>query len=205
MSKKALTDIDIAALAAGATGTAAVTPTAEELAAVEAKKVADAAKVAADLAASTEAATEAKKVADAAAAAAATVAATKAESELVQFLRAQVKEKDEQLVASAIARKEIETKLATADTTHVGLLAIARGAVSNLRVALGGSAGNSETLGAVEALAEHKTLAASFKDKFKVGGVAAVTAKNITQGEGVVAPALHAAKVAATRTSSPKK
>ncbi len=197
MTKKhALTDQDIAALAEGAEAALASKPeekTAEQLAA----------EAAATAAAEAAAAAAATAAAEAAAAAAAKPDEKKEESDLVAFLRAELKSKDDAILAAGIARKDLETKLVTVEATHEGLLVIARTSIGNMRVALGGSAAGVDSLGAVEVLAEHKTLSASFKDKFKVGGVAAVTAEpeKDPQGKGA-APALHAARVAAARVTA---
>jgi hypothetical protein len=194
-----LTDKDIAAILEGDLGTragevtipAGAGETAEAKLAreVEEKRVADAA--AAKLAADTAAA---KLAADTAAAAAGAT-----ESEVVKLLKAQVKEKDEALVAGALTKVKLEEKLAVVETTQAALLDIARASVGRMRVAMGGAVGEASTLGAVEALSEHSRLSAEFQKKFKVGGVASVAVEQDKGSEKSASDPLRAAKVAASR------
>jgi signal peptide peptidase SppA len=199
MNKKTpLTEQDIAAIASGANlgaqaGEVELTE-AQKAAKVEADKVAAAA---AELAAKTEAD---KLAADKAAADAAAAKEPKDESALVSFLREELKAAQEKLTQGAVDKKGLEDKVATVGATHEALLAIARNSVAKLRIALGGSEGNAQSLNALEVVAEHKSLAENFEKKFKVGPLAASGAAgaNSKQGETAVPP-LHAAQVAATR------
>lgn len=180
-SQSTLSEQDIAALAAG-------------LAAKPEEVDAEAARAAAE--------TEAARVAAAEAAAEADTGTPveKPESELVAFLRAELAAANIKITEAAVARTALEGKLATVEATHCGLLDIARGSVGTLRVALGGSAGNAVTLGAVEVVGEHKTLSEAFKAKFKVGGVAATTADAPSQDKSAV-DAARIARIAATKTA----
>lgn len=53
-----------------------------------------------------------------------------------------------------------------------GLLAIARSSLGNLYVAFNGTAATADTFSATTIVAEHARMAAQFKEKFRVGGVA---------------------------------
>jgi signal peptide peptidase SppA len=198
MNKKTpLTEQDIAALASGAD----LAAKAGEVELTEAQKAAkaEADKAAADKVAADAAKVEADKVAaDKAAAAAA--AAPQAESELVKFLRAELAAANEKITAAAVEKSGLESKATTMEATHGALLAIARNSVAKLRIALGTSEGNAQSLGAVEVVAEHKQLAEDFQKKFKVGPVAAtVPAAETTQGGAAAVAPMHAARVAAVR------
>lgn len=197
--KQNLTDADIAALAAGAT--ASLEATAEEVAAAAAAGVT--AELPADgggeaVVGESDGAGVVAPAAEGEAAAAAPV--EKTESELVAFLRAELKAKDEQILTQTLRVKEVEAQLATVEGTHSALLVIARGAIGNMRVALGSSAGDATSLEAVQAVAEHKRLAEAFSKKFKVGGVSVSSVTETkTQGRAVAADPLHKARVAAAR------
>lgn len=211
MAKAVLTEQDIAALASGA----ALAAGANEVELTEAQKVAkvaadaaaaEAVKVAADAARVAAEAEAARIVAEAAAAAevarlaAEKTAADKAATEpgaLVAFLQSEVKIKDAALTAQAIELNAAKASLAVAEATHSPMLEVVRTSISRLRVALGGAAGDVASLGAAEALVEHKRLSEEFNKKFKVGGLAAVATEK--QIEAVKAGPLHAARVAAAK------
>lgn len=65
-----------------------------------------------------------------------------------------------------------------------------------MTVALGGQASAADTLGPTELLAEHARLSGVFKDKFKVGGVAAVTPENTIKPKNAPINPMFAALVA---------
>jgi hypothetical protein len=167
--KATLTEQEIAALASGAAIVAAA-QTPEQLAAAEAAAAAEA--QAAAEAATAAAAAEAQAAAEAATAAAAAEAAASADKGVVAFLQAQIKEKDEQLIAAGVTRKELEAKVTSIEATHQGLLTIARESIGKMQVALGGSAADLSSVEPVAVLAEHSRVSAEFKKQFKVGGVA---------------------------------
>jgi signal peptide peptidase SppA len=189
--RKTLTEQDLAALAEG--GAAAKTE-------AEVKAEADAA-VAAEAAAKTaaDAATAAAATAAAEAAAAAAAKPAAGESAVVQLLRSQLAEKDEKIVAQTLELSKLNEKLAGIEATHEAAVAVVRASVGRMRVALGSSAGDAETLKSADALAEHKRLSEEFGKKFKVGGVAAVTPKEESEQGSKAAAPLHASLVAAAR------
>lgn len=95
--------------------------------------------------------------------------------DVVAFLQGELTKSQGSLVQALADKQVLEAQLTEAKSAQEGLLAIARTSVRNMAVALGGSASAAETLGPTEVLAEHARLGGVFKDKFKVGGVAAVT------------------------------
>lgn len=95
-------------------------------------------------------------------------------SELVGFLSAQVKEKDLMLTANALEIASLKAKSQEAEATHSELLKIAITATNNMRIATNCAAIDFSAQSAVSVLASHKAAESSFKDHFKVGGVASV-------------------------------
>ena len=71
-------------------------------------------------------------------------------------------------------------KLAAAESVVGDLAAIATKSLSNMQVALGGSALDMSTQSPLTILAEHKRVSAVFTSKFKAGGLAAVDAAAAT-------------------------
>lgn len=193
--KDSLTDQDLAALAEGALGAQAGEVELEAAKAAEA-----AAKAEADAKAATEAAKAAEATAKPSEAAGNKSAEAKpGEAGVVDLLKAQVKEKDDALIAAAVEKKTMQDKLAAIEATHVALLDIARGSIGRMQVALGGSA-SAASLDAAAAVAEHARLSAEFTKKFKVGGVASVAVEEKKDEQGkVAADPSHAARIAAAR------
>lgn len=138
--------------------------TAEELAAEASALAATeaATKLAADEAATKLAAEEAAKLA----------AEAKADvpNPLVAHLTAQLAVAQAALVASEVKAASYQA----AGEAQEGLLTIARESLSNKMVALGGSNATASTFTAQNIVAEHTRVSDLFKEKFKIGGVAAV-------------------------------
>lgn len=101
-------------------------------------------------------------------------AAPAASADVVTFLQGELTKVQGNLVQALADKQVLEGQLTEARSAQDGLLAIARTSVRNMAVALGGTASSADTLGPTEILAEHARLGGVFKDKFKVGGVAAV-------------------------------
>ena len=176
MAKKALTEADIAALAAGATGVdvEAAAPAAVDQPVVEG---------AADGVQAEAGKLEAQEEVVAAAESAVTEQVVTVDA-TVQLLSSQLKEKDAALLEAGIKLNELQSKLADVEASQTPLLQIAGKSIANMQVALGGSALSIEGMSAAAVLAEHDRVSEVFKTKFKVGGVAAVSAE---------APADHSA------------
>lgn len=195
-NKKAFTEQDIAALAAGAPlAAAAGTETGADAAATAAAAAAAAAELA------TAAATAESTAQAALAAAAAAAPASDKVSEVVSFLQAQVAEKDGYLLTANVMIKTLEAKLADQASAHASLVDIAAKSVNNMRVALGMSPLDAATMSATVLLAEHKSVTGQFQTTFKAGGVAAVDAAAAEKKEPELHP-LHMARIAATRSSA---
>lgn len=194
MTKKALTEQQIAALAAGGSLAASTeTKTPEQIAADEA--AAAAAKAAAEAAAGTPEASAQKPEE--------TKAPEAQAGEVVAFLQGQVKEKDAALIEANVKIRELEAKLADQGAAHAELVGIAVKATNNMQIALGGSAIKMDGMTATAVLAEHKRVADQFLSQFKAGGVAAVDAAEASKGkEGVVIDGLFRARLAAAGSTA---
>ena len=164
MAKKALTEADIAALAAGVQ----VTASAEPEPAVEA----NAGDSAADVSAAGEVGSEEQTSQNAAVEPVAEDAKTAA---TVQLLTSQIQERDASLLAAGIKIAKLEEQVAEMAATSAPLVEIAALAISNMRIAMRGSAYAAEGATPGQVLAEDKSVSEQFKKQFKVGGVAAVS------------------------------
>lgn len=194
--KKALTEQEIAALAAGGGTTATVdtpAPSAEEqAAAAEAQAQADA-----------QAAAEAQA---AAVAAQAQASAPAAESDTVKLLKEQLQAANQAVVQLNVELSNAKGATAAAQAQLVPLTTvlekmrpIVAGAVSNMRVACGASA-LAAGLSDEALLAEHASAAQQFKTKFPVGGVSSTTASDTAKGgKDVGVDPLRKARINATR------
>ena len=196
MAKKALTEADIAAIAAGA---AALAGTAE----VEAVAGADVANAESQIPNGdgiTAEPAEQEAVAEAASAPAAAIENDDKINASVQLLTEQVREKDAALLQAGIKLAKAEEALAELQASQAPLLQIVGQSVSNLSIALNGPAFNAEGLTVAQVLAEHGRLSASFSAKFKVGGVAAVAGTEVeANNKEVAVDPRHMARVNAAR------
>lgn len=186
--KKALTAQDIAAIAAGAP--------------VAAPAAADTATPAVDATALAEAqatVTVEEGAEEPAPAASATAENPDNSASAVQLLTAQLKEKDESLIQAHVTISQMRAELDKMSATHGPLVKIAASAVNNLRVAMNGTALNMEAADPAQLLAEHASLTEQFTQKFKVGGVAAVSADQPLKTGAVASDALTQARLAAVR------
>jgi signal peptide peptidase SppA len=165
MTKKALTETDIAALAAGVDLDAAADP------AVEGDESAAEAGAAAtpDV---TEANTEVTETEE---------GKHESQASVVSFLQAQVKEKDAEILALSIEVKGFKDKVASIEATHNGLTDVVRKAVAGMKVRMGASNVDLSALSAQELLADYAATSEAFLKTFKAGGVAAVDAANSDQ------------------------
>ena len=163
MAKKALTEADIAALAAGVQ----VTASAEPEPAVEENAGDAAADVAAAEVGSVEQSSQNAEVAP--------VAEDAKTVATVQLLTSQIQERDASLLAAGIKIAKLEEQVAEMAATSAPLVEIAAQAISNMRIAMRGSAYSAEGVGPVAVLAEYKSVSEQFKKQFPVGGVAAVS------------------------------
>jgi len=163
MAKKALTEADIAALAAGVQ----VTASAEPEPAVEANAGDAAADVAAAEVGSVEQTSQTAETAP--------VVEDAKTAATVQLLTSQIQERDASLLAAGIKIAKLEEQVAEMAATSAPLVEIAAQAISNMRIAMRGSAYSAEGVGPVAVLAEYKSVSEQFKKQFPVGGVAAVS------------------------------
>jgi len=159
MGKKALTETDIAALAAGLPIEASADPenTAEASADSGVEGEVEGVEAAAEV---TE--TEEEK--------------HEPQASVVSFLQAQVKEKDAEILNLSVELKGIKDKVASMEATHTGLTDVVRKAVVGMKVRMGASNVDLSALSAQELLADYAATSESFLKTFKAGGVAAVDA-----------------------------
>jgi len=153
MGKKALTETDIAALAAGvdieASAEPEATPVAEEIV---------------EPAAETPVVTETENEKH------------EGNASVVSFLQAQVKDKDAEILNLSVELKGIKDKVASMEATHTGLTDVVRKAVAGMKVRMGASNVDLSAASAQELLADYAATADAFVKTFKAGGVAAVDA-----------------------------
>ena len=189
--RKALSEQDIAALAAGATleadqapgtGTQAETDVAAQVEDVE---------VSAQVETSDEASAEGTGVGQA--------AEVDASAGALKFVAEQLKAAQDELVASKIEASKLKDKLEMLEAVVEPLKDIAAKAVNNMRVALGGSLIDMSASSPAQILAEHVAVSASFASKFKVGGVSATKVEEQVKKPAVGAS--HMARVNAARYS----
>ena len=189
--RKALSEQDIAALAAGATleadqapgtGTQAETDVAAQVEGVEDAAPAEASNE------GTGVGQEAEKVAEVDASAGA-----------LKFVAEQLKAAQDDLMASKIEASKLKDKLEAMEAVVEPLKDIAAKAVNNMRVALGGSLIDMSASSPAQILAEHVSVSASFASKFKVGGVSATNVEEQVKKPAVGAS--HMARVNAARYS----
>lgn len=196
MSRKALTEKDIAILAAGAT---------PAIAAVETAVVASTDTVVEPVVAPVVEAPEAAAGApEAVADVSAVVEKPDNLAATVALLSAQLKEKDESLIQAHVKIAQIEGDLAKAQAAQSPLLEIAACSLNNMRIALNSPAIKADSMDPVQLLAEHKSFSEKFASQYKVGGIAAVSADQSVKNEPVVSDALTEARLAAVRFSKPK-
>ncbi len=118
---------------------------------------------------------------------------------VVTLLQGQLATAQAQVVALSVDLQTVKAT-ATADATQSeAMRPIVRAAVSNLRVALGGTAAGVDAMSDATLLAEHANLAAQFNKKFKAGGVAAVSSSASKESQVVELDPLRKARLAAVR------
>jgi signal peptide peptidase SppA len=189
MGKRALTDANITALAAGLDIEASADPVVPGEVVVPPDAAAEATAEAAAEAATPAAATEVPEPEAPEPAASVSV---------VSFLQTQVKEKDSEILNLNIELKGLKDKTASIEATHNGLADIVRKAVAGMKVSMGASNVDLSALSAQELLAEYSETADVFMKTFKAGGVAAVDAASSEANPPQVDPR-HLARVNAAR------
>lgn len=118
----------------------------------------------------------------------------------VQLLNEQLQAKDAALLEAKVQIVQLTEKLAEAQATHEPLMAIATKSLDNMRVALNGTALGAGTMNAAQLVAEHASLAETFKSKFQAGGVTAVAGSAANDPKTQIDPR-HKARVNAVRFS----
>lgn len=191
--KKALTEQQIAAMAAGQPSTAVEANPAATAVTEPTEQTSEA--VAAGAAA--------EQTAEAVAAGAAAQADT-AEPEdgkLVAFLQGELHAAQDALIASKVQVAKLEAQHAEFSSAVTGLMEIAAQSINNMRIALGGSAAALAEMTPTALLAEHKRMSGEFKAKFPVGGVATVDAAAEAADKPTEIDPLHKLRLAAVRST----
>ena len=192
MGKKALTETDIAALAAGLDIEAAAADVV-----VEDEKGAEAAAqaVVEGEGAAPEAAAEVTESED---------GKHEAQASVVSFLQAQVKEKDTEIINLSIEVKGLKEKVDSMEATHNGLTEVVRKAVAGMKVRMGASNVDLSASSAQELLADYAATSEAFLKTFKAGGVAAVDAASGSneKNEPAAVDSITQARLAAVRFST---
>lgn len=167
MGKKALTETDIAALAAGLDIEATANPAVEgEESTTEANAAVEGEGTAVEQTAEVTESEDVKQESNAS---------------VVSFLQAQIKDKDSEILNLSIELKGFKDKVASMEATHTGLTDVVRKAVAGMKVRMGASNVDLSALSAQELLADYAATSESFLKTFKAGGVAAVDAANSDQ------------------------
>lgn len=186
MSRTALTETAIAALAAGVViegnalpGVTATTVVLPE--AAPAAPVAPAAAAAAPVAA---------------APAAAPVAAPAVSTDVVAYLQGQLTTAQTKLAEAGVANAALQSQMESMKANFDALVAIAAKSLTNMKTALSVTGFDASKLSVETILADHAATAETFANKFKAGGVAAVSA--VESAKPTIDPHLKL-KVAATR------
>lgn len=115
----------------------------------------------------------------------------------LQVLRAQVAERDTQLIDAKVENKALLKQVEQAEASMEGLKAIAVKSVNAMQVALGGSATSFDASSATDILVAHANVSADFTKNFRVGGVAAVDVNTDDTQKTAAVDSLRAAKLKA--------
>jgi len=115
----------------------------------------------------------------------------------IQYMTAQLKDRDEALLEARIQVNGLEKELTEARATATPLLDIAAKSINHMRVALNLSPLDFSAMSAVQVLAEHGAMTEQFQTQFKAGGVAAVGADQSRKSEMPAKDAMAQARLAA--------
>jgi signal peptide peptidase SppA len=116
---------------------------------------------------------------------------------VVSLLREQLAEAQAALLSARVEAESMKKELAQSADSMQAFVRIAATSASNMSIALGGAA-LSESLPHSTLLAEHQRLETAFKEKFKVGGVAATDSGGAPNNVVSIDP-LYRARMAAVR------
>lgn len=125
-----------------------------------------------------------------------------ADTAVVALLQSQLAAAQAQVVALSVDLQTLKANAETQQNQSNAMRPIVRAAVSNLRIALGGTAAGVEAMTDDLLMAEHANLATQFQAKFKSGGVtvaSAVSSSASKESQVVELDPLRQARLAATR------
>lgn len=121
-----------------------------------------------------------------------------ADTQVVDIYKAQIKEKDAELLEAAVEIRELRKQYEALEASVEGLKEIAVKSISAMSVALNKKSADYADKTAAEVLAAHQDLSEDFAANFKVGGVAAVEPEPAPQAKPVVRDSNWAARIKAT-------
>lgn len=121
--------------------------------------------------------------------------------DVVALLQGQLATAQAQVLSLSIEAQNLKSANATLEAQSEKLRPAVRAAVSNLRVAMGGSATGVEAMNDEGLMAEHANLSAQFTSKFPAGGVAAISSTASAEKASDEQDFLRKARLAATRLS----
>lgn len=127
--------------------------------------------------------------------------AAAADPAVITLLQTQLATAQAQVLQLSVDLQGAKASNATLEAQSEKLRPAVRAAVSNLRVATGGSATGVEALSDEGLMAEHANLSAQFVSKFPAGGVAAISSTASAEKAGDSEDHFRQARLAATRLS----
>lgn len=141
------------------------------------------------------------EVAAVAAVAAKVTEVVKENDHLVTYLQGQVKDLNASLLSQSVDLAGFKAQVESMKASHAGLVKIAAGAVSTMKIGLGQTKIDLSAMSPETLIAEHAATAAIYITAFRVGGVAALTPPADPSAGPAVDPD-HLARIAATRVSA---
>lgn len=191
--KNALTEAQIAAIAEGAVaaeGAAAASADATGAPAADAAPAAEGGAPAAGA-----------EGGEPAAEATAAAAAAPSKDAVVTYLQSQLAAAQAQITDLTIQARDAKAAGDSLATSVTAMRAITVASIGRMRIALGHPAGSAESMSDSELLTAHDTLRSQFQEKFKAGGVAAVSVAPASDkgGNGAAVNPTRMARIAATR------
>jgi capsid assembly protease len=123
-------------------------------------------------------------------------------NEVVALLQGQLASAQAQVIDLTVQLRDAKAASEAMSGTHAAMRAIAEASVDRLKIALGGSAGAAAAMNDEALLAEHATLRTQFENKFKAGGLAAVSSSaEAEKGAKAVEDPIRMARIQSTRLS----
>lgn len=120
-------------------------------------------------------------------------------AEVVALLERQLKDAQDALLAARVEATTASNELKSVKAKQDPLVLIARDSVTKMHIALGGNGEHVAALSLDALLEEHAKVSQTFKDRFKVGGVAAASAQAADTKKAPKLSNVEAARIKAAR------